>query len=204
MEEKLAADILDRFAETIFNAMMAQYQKQATEMGLPAAQAQALRVLGRAPLCTTELAVELGVSAPAITQLTDRLTQKRLIERRTVDGDRRAVRIALSDKGRRTVAAFRARRAAIFREAFTHLNEGDRASLLPALEGFVAALELLNASAEQMTSTRANAAVYEVYEGQTDNPERHLQTPILSPPASQDIARPKLGSTSRKVRMEWD
>jgi DNA-binding MarR family transcriptional regulator len=204
MEEKIAADILDRFAETMFNAMMAQHQKQATEMGLPAAQAQALRVLGRGPLCTSELAAELGVSAPAITQLTDRLTQKRLIERRTVDRDRRAVRIALTDKGRRTVAAFRARRTALFREAFAHLNEGDRASLLPAFEGLAAALERLDASAGQVTSTQANPAVYEVYEGQTDNQERQLQTPILSPPASQDMVKPRLGQAGRKVRMEWD
>src|SRR3977135_4405725 len=110
MDEKTAADILSRFAETIFEAMTAQHHKQATEMGLPAAQVQALRMLGRGPLCTSELAAELGGSAPAITQLTNRLVHKRLIERRAVDGDRRAVRLALTDKGHRAVAAFRTRR----------------------------------------------------------------------------------------------
>ena len=204
MDEKTAADILSRFAETIFEAMMAQHHKQATEMGLPAAQVQALRVLGRGPLCTTELAVELGVSAPAITQLTDRLTHKRLIERRAVDGDRRAVRLALTDKGRRAVAAFRTRRVALFHEALAHLNEDDRASLLPALDKLVTALEALDTGATETTSAQPETTVYGVYEAQTTNQERHLQTPILSPPASQDMARPKAGYAGRKVRMEWD
>jgi|GEM_PF-988709 len=204
MDEKTAADILDRFAETIFEAMMTQHHKQATEMGLPAAQVQALRVLGRGPLCTSELAAELGVSAPAITQLTDRLAHKRLIERHAVDGDRRAVRLALTNKGRRAVTAFRARRAALFHDALERLNEADRTSLLPALENLVTAFGALDTGAGEATSTQPKTAVYGMYEGETINQERQLQTPILSPSASQDIAKPKAGYAGRKVRMEWD
>lgn len=204
MQEKIAADILNRFAETVFNLLMTQYHKQAVAMGLRAAQAQALRALGCGPLGVSELAAEMGVSAPAITQLTDRLERKHLIERRAVDGDRRAVRLALTDKGRRTVAAFRERRAAIFHAAFAHLNEDDRASLLVALEKFVPVLEAGDATPDAATSTSRQRVVYEMYETQTTIQERDLQTPILSPPASQPTGQSKTGRASRRVRMEWD
>jgi DNA-binding MarR family transcriptional regulator len=132
---------LDKFMETMFKLMMEHHQKQVMELELTIPQAQALRLLRRGPLCTGELAAELRISAPAVTQLTDRLTRKQLIERRTSDGDRRSVLVTLTDKGRRAVDRFRERRADIFSGALSRLEEGDRAHIVVALGKLIAALE---------------------------------------------------------------
>ena len=75
-----AEAVLDRFSEMMFKLMMEHHQKHVLELDLTVPQAQALKVLRHGPLCTGELAVELRISAPAVTQLTNRLTRKHLIE----------------------------------------------------------------------------------------------------------------------------
>jgi DNA-binding MarR family transcriptional regulator len=133
--------VLDRFMETMFKLMMDHHQKQVMELELTMPQAQVLRLLRRGPLCTGELAAELRISAPAVTQLTDRLTRKQLIERRASQGDRRSVMVALTDRGRRAVDRFRQRRADVFCGALARLGEQDQADIAAALSKVIAALE---------------------------------------------------------------
>ena len=133
--------VLDKFVEVMFKLIMDHHQRQVVELDLTMPQAQALRVLRYGPLCTGALAAELRISAPAVTQLTDRLTRKQLIERRAVDGDRRSVLVRLTDRGRRAVDRFRERRNDIFCGALAHLGDEDRAHIALALGKVVAALE---------------------------------------------------------------
>ena len=117
-------------------------QHHLAELDLTLPQAQVLRVLRRrGAVPTGHLALELRISAPAVTQLTDRLMRKGLIERQTVAGDRRTVLVALSLKGKRLVDQFRQRRRDIFNEAIAHLSKAERAEIIAALEKVVAALE---------------------------------------------------------------
>jgi DNA-binding MarR family transcriptional regulator len=134
-------EVLGSFTEIMSGLMIDQYQKQLTELELTLPQSQVLRVLRRGPLQTGQLAAELRISAPAITQLTDRLIRKGLIERRAAADDRRCVIVALSAAGRRLVDQFRQRRREIFNEALADLSEAERTQAFEVLEKVVKALE---------------------------------------------------------------
>ncbi|HEX8847703.1 MAG TPA: MarR family transcriptional regulator [Pyrinomonadaceae bacterium] len=134
-------EVLNNFAEVMSKLMIDQYQKQITELELTLPQAQVLRVLRRKPLTTGQLAAELRISAPAITQLTDRLIRKELIERRAASDDRRCVIVALSDKGTRLIDEFRKRRGAIFNWALADLSEIEQKQVIEILGKVVKALE---------------------------------------------------------------
>ncbi|MDT4954565.1 MAG: hypothetical protein QOJ02_2703 [Acidobacteriota bacterium] len=134
-------EILTSFTEVMSRLMIDQYQKQITELELTLPQAQVLRVLRRGPLPTGQLAAELRISAPAITQLTDRLIRKGLIERRAAEGDRRCVIVALSDRGAHLIDQFRERRRDIFTRALADLSKTDQKQVIEVLGRVVKALE---------------------------------------------------------------
>lgn len=134
--------ILNSFAEVMSMILLDLHQQHLAELDLTLPQAQVLRVLRRSGTVPTgRLAAELRISAPAVTQLTDRLIRKGLIERQTPAGDRRTVLVALSGKGKRLVDQFRKRRREIFSGALARLEETERAEVIASLEKVVAALE---------------------------------------------------------------
>jgi DNA-binding MarR family transcriptional regulator len=133
--------ILNDFAEKLSGLMIDHYQRHIAELELTLPQAQALRILRRGPLATGRLAEELGISAPAITQLTDRLVRKGLIERRNCPDDRRCVLVSLTARGTELVDAFRERRREIFEGALTKLSEVEQEQVVRALGMVVEALE---------------------------------------------------------------
>jgi len=134
-------EVLNSFAEVMSALMIDQYQKHIAELDLTLTQAQALRILRRGAVQTGQLACQLKISAPAITQLTDRLVRKGLIERSSVEGDRRCVIVALSERGRQLIDQFRHRRHEIFTRALEHLNREEQAKVVEVLAKVVAALE---------------------------------------------------------------
>ena len=134
-------EVLNDFAEKLSGLMIDHYQRHIAELELTLPQAQALRILRRGPLVTGHLAEELGISAPAITQLTDRLARKGLIERRNCPDDRRCVLVALTARGTGLVDAFRERRREIFEGALTKLSEVEQEQVVKALGMVVEALE---------------------------------------------------------------
>jgi DNA-binding MarR family transcriptional regulator len=134
-------EVLNSFVEVMSRLMVDQYRKHITELELTLPQAQVLRVLRRGPVTTGQLATELRISAPAITQLTDRLIRKGLIERRAAADDRRCVIVALSEKGSCLVDQFRERRRDIFSGALAHLSDADQQQVIEVLVRVVKALE---------------------------------------------------------------
>src|SRR5918911_5496257 len=126
-------EILNHFADAMSKLFLEQFQQQIAELDLTLLQAQVLRVLRRGPRPTGQLASELRISAPAITQLTDRLIRKGLIERRAAADDRRCVIVALSDKGAHLVDQFRQRRREIFICALAGLSEDDQKQVIELL-----------------------------------------------------------------------
>lgn len=59
-----------------------------------------LRLLRHDGITQTELAFELEIEGPTLVRLLDHLETQLLIERRPVEGDRRAKRVALTKEGR--------------------------------------------------------------------------------------------------------
>lgn len=139
--------ILNSFTEIMSGLMIDQYQKQITELELTLPQAQVLRVLRRGPMQTGQLATEMRISAPAITQLTDRLIRKGLIERSAAADDRRCVIVGLSNDGRTLVDQFNRRRQEIFDEALAELSETERKQAVEVLGKVVKALKTYESSA---------------------------------------------------------
>ena len=148
--------VLNSFAEVMSALMIDQYQQHVTELDLTLSQAQALRILRRGAVQTGQLACKLKISAPAITQLTDRLIRKGLIERSAAAGDRRCVIVALSEQGRQLVDQFRHRRREIFSRALDHLSREEQSEIIAALVKVVAALEKIE------TQAQAESALSEV------------------------------------------
>lgn len=140
------AEILNGFGEVMSRLMVDQLQKHLSELDLTLPQVQVLRILyreGKVP--TGKLALCLRISAPATTQLTDRLIRKGLIERRPSEDDRRTVLVALSGKGRSLVDRFRERRNAIFGAALSQLSEEEQLQVVSSLQKVIAVLESFEA-----------------------------------------------------------
>jgi DNA-binding MarR family transcriptional regulator len=150
-------EVLNSFSDVMALLMIDHYQKQIIELELTLPQAQVLRVLRRGAMPTGQLASKLRISAPAITQLTDRLIRKGLIERRAAADDRRCVIVALSERGAHLVDQFRQRRRDIFNHALADLSETDRKQVIEVLGRVVKVLESYEAGEAARLSNDSTA-----------------------------------------------
>ena len=198
--ERDVGAVSERLAEYLFHGML----EQASEMGLTLAQVQALSLLGVGSRSSGEMAAALRVSAPAITQLTDRLIRTGLIERRAEEGDRRVVNIALTAQGLEMVADLRGRLGSIVQRSVLLLEESEREAAMTALSGMARALEQHTAAKTRPTSGRRRGIVEGRRGGSPRNAIDEARTAPAAPAASNDLVQWKAGNTSRKVKIEWD
>ncbi|MGH2872632.1 MAG: MarR family winged helix-turn-helix transcriptional regulator [Solirubrobacteraceae bacterium] len=91
---------------------------------------------GRSPQGTASLAASLGVSPPTATRMCDRLVRKGLVRRGAVPRDRRQVRLALTEEGRRVVAEVTAHRRAEITRIVRAIPAARRPELVQALSAF--------------------------------------------------------------------
>lgn len=181
--------VLDEFVEGVFRLIIEHHHRRVVELDLTLAQAQILRILRREPLSTGKLAAELRISAPAVTQLTDRLSRKALIDRKPVEGDRRMVLLSLTAPGTALVDGFRRHRNEVFAEALGHLNQSDRNDVVAALRTISWAL---GAPMSQPTGAEPSVAA---------DAHRPPESPAE---ASKLTAGPKPAPVTKRIRMEWD
>jgi DNA-binding MarR family transcriptional regulator len=85
------------------------------------------------PLRITALAQGEGVAQPTMTNLVDRLERRGLVERGSDPDDARAVRVAITDRGRERLEERRAQRVALLAERVDALDADERRALLAAL-----------------------------------------------------------------------
>ena len=189
--------ILDRFVEGLFLMMLDHHRTNLVEMDLTVVQAEALMLLRSGASSTTGLAALLSISAPAVTQLTDRLARKRLIERLPVENDRRAVAVVLTPGGRRVVDAFRRRRYEVFARALDGLGQGDREHVIEALNKIADALSL---GAPTVSAALGQNAI----ESKVETEPVGLRTALEPPRASKRVSEAPLGSPTKRMRIEWD
>jgi DNA-binding MarR family transcriptional regulator len=109
--------------------------------GLPPVQAKLLCVLAPGPRRMAELAQCFGVEKAALTGLVDRAERRGLVERTSVPGDRRALRVTPTEAGCQAVTAFKAEAAAALRRLVSGLSPHDREHLRRALAMIVTAYE---------------------------------------------------------------
>jgi DNA-binding MarR family transcriptional regulator len=104
-------------------------------------QAKLLCVLADGPKGMTELAHCFGVEKAALTGLVDRAERRGLVTRSPVPGDRRALRVRLTDTGRRAAAAFHAEAAAELIHLASPLPPDDREHFRTAIAKLIAAAQ---------------------------------------------------------------
>lgn len=192
------AEVLDRFVDGWFMLILDQHQKHIVESDLTMSQAQALRLLASAPLSTGTLAGKLGISAPAVSQLTDRLIRKELIERRAAERDRRSVTVELSVTGRRLVDGFRRRRNEVFEHALLNLSDADRDEVIGALAKMADVLSLSGAPQPQMTRPKVDTVKKAVLR----RPVQPLPT-AEAPATSNEVELNRI-SPRKRMKIEWD
>ena len=95
-----------------------------------------------------DLADEMNVRPATITGLTDRLVRQELIERQADASDRRLVRIALTDEGRRLIAEIETAARALLDGIFRRMSEDEVRRLIDAFEQFGAAADELQQERE--------------------------------------------------------
>lgn len=192
LQSKETEAVLDGFMEGLFRLMLDHHRAQVIEMDLTPVQAQALKLIREGPLLTSKLAAALGISAPAVTQLTDRLGRKKLIERQAVEADRRAVMVAVTEQGGRLVDRFRRGRVEVFAEALSGLNDDDRIQVITALSKIATVLDR-----EPVKRTSRVSADLKAYKGWRRTPDRQ-------PDASNDVGQRPVNLPTQRMRIEWD
>ena len=118
--------------------VVARLNRLATQhirMPLPWAQARLLSIIDdRGEARISDLAALDNCSQPTMTTQVRRLEDAGLVTRTAHPGDARAVLIAITDEGRRTLAQVRADRAAVIDPAIENLDAADREKLGAAID----------------------------------------------------------------------
>jgi DNA-binding MarR family transcriptional regulator len=117
------------------------YARVSERHDLTPVQARLLRVVADGPRGMADLANCFGVEKAALTGLVDRAERRGLVERTSVPGDRRALRVTPTEAGCQAVTAFKAEAAAELGRLVSGLSPHDREHLRRALAMIVTAYE---------------------------------------------------------------
>jgi len=198
LNEIVEKGIVDRVVDGLFILILDHHHRHLSEMELTLPQAQALRLLRGAPVSTSNLALSLGISPPAVSQLTDRLVRKHLIQRRAGERDRRAVTVELSEKGKRLIDGLRVRRNSVFGEVLLRLTEEDRKGVIESLDKLVRVLpaDTIRGQTPDGASTKRTRARI----------QREPRRTADQPPITSNIVEEVQAVTPKpkRMRIEWD
>jgi DNA-binding MarR family transcriptional regulator len=123
------ADVLVQLSRLVHGA----FARIADRHDLTPVQGRLLCVLAQGPRGMTELARCCGVEKAALTGLVDRAERRGLAERAPVPGDRRALRVTLTEAGRQSAAAFHAEVTAELNQLLSPLAPPDREQFRTAM-----------------------------------------------------------------------
>jgi DNA-binding MarR family transcriptional regulator len=106
-------------------------ERAAAECDLTLAQYRVLALVAAGDERSSLLAERLAVARPTITAVVDGLVERGCIERASVQGDRRSIRITLTKPGQQALRAAEREMAGTLERILVHA--GDRAALVAAL-----------------------------------------------------------------------
>jgi len=112
-----------------FSARSLERAAGACELTL--AQYRVLALIAAGDERSSLLANRLAVAKPTITAVVDGLVERGLLARTSVDGDRRSIRLSLTERGTRALHAAEREMATVLEHIFEHAD--DRERLLHAL-----------------------------------------------------------------------
>jgi DNA-binding MarR family transcriptional regulator len=103
---KVLTEVIREWSEVFMQRSMRDFKRFMDETGLSFSQISILmRMVHRGSTSVSEVGEQLGVTNAAASQAVDRLVQMGLIERKEDPEDRRAKRLALTQKGRTLIEA---------------------------------------------------------------------------------------------------
>jgi DNA-binding MarR family transcriptional regulator len=91
-------------------------------------------LVSRGPMSLAELAEAQDVRAPTMSRIVDGLVKEGLATREEDEGNRRKVRIAATDEGRRRLGAGRERRVRALRQRLGRLGDSEQRALARGVE----------------------------------------------------------------------
>jgi DNA-binding MarR family transcriptional regulator len=136
---KPAVDRPDELADLLRETYLALKRRQREflrELGLSFSEWSALHSCSLGPVRGGELADATGLTSAGVTDLVDRLEGRGLVRRLRDPDDRRAIRIELTDAGRRLTINNRRVGAALLRGLTAQLTPEERRSLTSGLRAF--------------------------------------------------------------------
>jgi DNA-binding MarR family transcriptional regulator len=111
-------------------------------VAVPVSEAHALAVLVEAgPVTQNELGKHLQLTKSTVSRLIDQLTRRGWVERKPGEHDARQRLVELTAAGRKTAQQLAGRRAERMQRLLDRIPEGERASVLAALDALVEAAD---------------------------------------------------------------
>lgn len=143
-KKRTRTDEIEPLLMEVIKSLYARDTQISGLLELPVAQLRVLNVLGRGPEerrpTMGELAEALGVALSTATQIAERIEKRGLVRREHSDpSDRRIVRLALTDAGRRLMGERRRLRHERLDQAMTQLSDEQSGALIAALKPLAAA-----------------------------------------------------------------
>lgn len=130
-------ELLHALGSTTFRRFLWQ---KAAELELTYAQSQVLFYVGQHPGCHMgEVAKAFGVTLPAITQIVDRLEQKKFLARGTDPADRRVYTLELTNEGKALVGELETLQIGDLERVLSRMSPRDRRRVIKGLEALVQA-----------------------------------------------------------------
>ena len=115
--------------------LLRMLRREDDSSGLSAPRLSALSVLVFAgPKSLADLAAAEQVQPPTMSRIVEGLVESGFVTREVKPGDRRSVRIAATDQGRRLLEAGRERRVRALTSRLAHLPESERRALARGVE----------------------------------------------------------------------
>jgi DNA-binding MarR family transcriptional regulator len=123
--------------------ILASLESFAGSMGLSKLELVALDLISKEGevIMMSRLAKGLGIGLSTATGISDRLVEKHLVERKRNHGDRRVVRIALTDKGKNIVLAHQKQKRQIVAKIMGALTPQEQKNFLLIVEKIVRTME---------------------------------------------------------------
>lgn len=132
----------DEFFTAVSRARGRAAREQADGLTVP--QYRLLSAVAKSPAAHSgELAEGLGVSAPTTTRMLSALERAGIVRRDPADGDRRAITVALTAKGRRLLERKEAVISERRRALYESLSQSERRQVNRALRRLAGAIEAL-------------------------------------------------------------
>jgi DNA-binding MarR family transcriptional regulator len=116
---------------------------RAGDRTLSRTEAGLLSTLVEGPRRITELAESEALAQPTVTQLVDKLEQRKLVVRSRSADDGRVVLVSISRQGRAQLAAVRAQTRALMRATVEELSDGELGQLVAASETLGRLIDML-------------------------------------------------------------